>query len=192
MIYMIEIDYADPATEGEWDAWYHTYVRDLVTIPGIATGQRFVAASPTPYRHLAVYTLQSLSVYDNPRYREIGGGGKASAKWRSHIRRRRNLFNGMDWVPEAAIGETALLVTEQNPQSLDLRDVLFARLDVVDMEAIARQPGSALRDQVPFDGKPEIRYVAMTPLASARALGLAERSDVAVYEPSGGRVTGAS
>jgi hypothetical protein len=190
MIYMIEIDYTDRATEDEWDAWYHTYVRDLVTVPGIATGQRFIAASLTPYRHVAVYTLESLSVYEHPRYREVGGGGKASARWRSHIRRRRNLFNGMDRVPEAAVGETALLVTEQEPSSLGLKDILFARLDVVDMEEISRRPGSALRDQVPFDGEPKTRYVAMTPLALTRAVGLTARSDVAVYEPSGRRATG--
>jgi hypothetical protein len=189
MIYIIEIDYTDPATEAEWDAWYHTYVRDLVTVPGIATGQRFVAASPAEYRHLAIYTLESLAVYESPRYREIGGGGTASAKWRSHIRRRRNLFNGIGRVPEATVGETVLLVTESEPRTLSLKDVLFTRLDVLDMAVVASEPGSALRNQVPFDGEPKVRCVAMAPRAAAEAAGLTAREDLAVYEPSAGRET---
>ena len=70
MIYMIEIDYADPASEAEWNAWYDTYLRDLVTVPGIDTGQRFRGITPRRKAHLAVYTLASLAVYGEPRYRE--------------------------------------------------------------------------------------------------------------------------
>ena len=104
MIYMIEIDYADPASEAEWNAWYDTYLRDLVTVPGIETAQRFRGITTAAKAHLAVYTLASLSVYGEPRYREIGGGGHASAAWRAHIRRRRNLYAGIDRVPEVTAG----------------------------------------------------------------------------------------
>ena len=100
MIYMIEIDYADPASEAEWNAWYDGYMRDMVSVPGILTGQRFVAVTPGARRYLAVYALAGTSVYGDPRYKAVGGGGFASTKWRAHIRRRRNLYDGIDHVPD--------------------------------------------------------------------------------------------
>ena len=186
MFYMIEIDYSDPASQPEWDAWYDRYVRDLVTVPGIETAQRLRGDNAAAARFLAIYTLASLSVYGEPRYREVGGGGHASARWRAHIRRRRNLYNGLDRAP--AISSAArLLVTEAEPQALGCADILFIALDVVDMRAFAQEPGSPLAGQAPFDGEPRRRYVAIAD--ERRASRFAESDAVAVYRPSGDRLT---
>ena len=190
MIYMIEIDYADPASEAEWNAWYDTYLRDLVTVPGIETAQRFRGITRAAKAHLAVYTLASLSVYGEPRYREIGGGGHASAAWRAHIRRRRNLYAGVDRVPEVTAG-SVLLVTEDEPRSLGLADILFVPLEIVDMKALAAKEGSPLAGQVPFDGEPRRRYVAIAEEGAATRAGLTRSERLAVYRPSSPRLVAA-
>ena len=46
-----------------------------------------------------------------------------------------------------------LLVTEDEPESLGLADILFVPLEIVDMKALAAKEGSPLAGQVPFDGR---------------------------------------
>ena len=43
MIYTVELNYSDPATTKEWNAWYETYLRQLVSLDGLDTAQRFQA-----------------------------------------------------------------------------------------------------------------------------------------------------
>jgi hypothetical protein len=185
MIYMIEIEYGDPASEAEWGAWYDTYLRDLVTVPGIDTAQRFRGENEAARKHLAVYTFASLSVYSDPRYAAVGGGGRASSRWKAHISRRRNLYEGLGWVSE--VRDThRLLVTEMAPEELGLADVLFVPLEVLSMRAKAAEAGSALAGQVPFDDDPPRRFVAIAAAGLVAQAGLAARKDVAIYRPSSG------
>jgi hypothetical protein len=189
MIYMIEIDYADPASEPEWSAWYDTYLKQLVTVPGIETAQRLWSDSPGARRHLAIYTLESPAVYESAEYRAVGGGGNASAKWRSHIRRRRNLFDGLARVPEVS-ADGVLLMTEADPAALDVPDMLFVQLDTADMAAAQKREGSLLAQQVPFDSTPR-RFIALARSAAVAAGGLDGRADIAIYRPAGPRAVGA-
>lgn len=187
MIYMIEIDYADPRSEAEWNAWYDGYLRDLVTVPGILTAQRFIGENASSRGHLAVYTFAGLSVYAEPRYKEVGGGGFASAKWKAHIRRRRNLYDGVDFVPEVNAG-SRLLMTENEPEAPDLPDVFFVPVEVMDMRAAQADPDSAVFGQVPFDNDPPRRFVAIAP--ADRAADFGQRGTIAVYRPSSPRLIG--
>ena len=43
MIYTVELNYSNPATTKEWNAWYETYLRQLVSLDGLDTAQRFQA-----------------------------------------------------------------------------------------------------------------------------------------------------
>ncbi len=181
MIYMIEINYTDPASEPEWDEWYEVYLRELVTVPGIDTAQRFRGDNATARRHLAVYTFDGLSVYSEPRYHEIGGGGFASAKWRAHIKRRRNLYEGLAYVPQVT-PDSRLIVTEVEPATLGLPDIMFVALAVKDMRAVQADPNHPLSKQVPFENDPLRRFVAIVP--AARAAELAGNPAIDVYRPS--------
>ncbi len=40
MIYKVELSFSDPAREDEWNAWYETYLAQLVSLPGLSTAQR--------------------------------------------------------------------------------------------------------------------------------------------------------
>lgn len=185
MIYIIEIDYADPASEAEWNAWYDGYMRDLVGVPGILTGQRFVTVTPGARRYLAVYGFAGTSVYGEERYKAVGGGGFASAKWRAHIRRRRNLYDGVDHVPEVTLG-SRMVLSERDPVVLDAPDGFFVPLTIHDMRAEQADPASPLYGQVRFDDDPARRWVAVLPAAADE---LAPGS-VAVYRPTTPRLVG--
>ena len=41
MIYTVELNFSDPARTGEWNAWYESYLKKLITLPGLSTAQRF-------------------------------------------------------------------------------------------------------------------------------------------------------
>jgi hypothetical protein len=187
MIYIIEINYTDPQSEADWNAWYEGYLREMVTVPGILTAQRFLGENAAARKHLAVYTLAGLSVYAEPRYKEVGGGGFASAKWKANIKRRRNLYDGVELVPEVRDG-SRLLMTETEPVALDLADVLFVPVEVTDMRAAQADPGSSVFGQVPFDNDPGRRHLAIVP--ADRASDVAERGTIAVYRPSSPRLIG--
>lgn len=187
MIYIIEINYTDPESEAEWNSWYDGYLRDLATVPGILTAQRFVGDNAAARRHLAIYTFAGLSVYSEPRYKRLGGGGFASARWKANIQRRRNLYDGDLFLPRVTDG-ARLLITETEPETLDLADALFATVEVADMRAAQADPASPVFGQVPFDNRPARRHLAV--LSADRATALAASDKVAVYRPSSPRLRG--
>ena len=98
MIYTVELNFSDPGREVEWNAWYETYLTQLVSLPGLTTAQRFRALTPgTPaWAYLAIYSVASLEVFASDAYRGIGGDGQASRRFREAIRRRRNVYAGIE------------------------------------------------------------------------------------------------
>jgi hypothetical protein len=74
-MYTVELTFSDPAREDEWNAWYETYLAQLVLLPGLSTAQRFRAVTPgaQPWEYLALYSIASLDVFENEAYRHMGG-----------------------------------------------------------------------------------------------------------------------
>lgn len=95
-MYTVELHCSDPAREEEGNAWYETYLAQLVALPGLSTAQRFRAVAPgtSTWPYLALYSVAALDVFESEAYRSIGGGGKASARFTEAIRRRRNVYAG--------------------------------------------------------------------------------------------------
>ena len=182
MIYSVELNFSDPAREDQWNAWYETYLQQLVGLPGLDTAQRFEAVSPDAlhWRFLALYSVRSLDVYDSEAYRKIGGGGSASAAYRDAISRRRNVYAGVEHMPE--VGETArVLLCEDAPYGFDLPDILFTPLAA----ATARRQAGASE----LNGEPERRAIALADAATVDRLGLAAMDGLAVYAPITKRYT---
>jgi hypothetical protein len=79
-------------------------------------------------------------------------------------------------------------VTEASPGALDLADVLFVPLHGLDMMA-----NSTSKTQdfgiVPFNGDPKHRYVAIADLSRKGPTRLAAIPALAIYRPSGRRLT---
>lgn len=176
VIYSVELNFSDSAREVEWNAWYETYLQKLVSLPGLDTAQRFQAVSPDAqhWRFLALYSLQSLDVYETEAYRAIGGGGNASAAYKGSITRRRNVYDGIERMPE--ISQSArLLYCEDAPYGFDLPDILFTPLQT----ATGKRKAGASQ----IDGQPTRRAVAVTDAATVDRLKLTAIDGLAAYAP---------
>ncbi len=84
MIYTVELNFSDPARADEWNAWYETYLAQLVSLPGLSTAQRFRAVTPgaQPWDYLALYSLASLDVFESDAYRYADC---ARCDWRRNV-----------------------------------------------------------------------------------------------------------
>ena len=169
MIYMVEIDFDSAEHFADWNAWYNGNLPLIVTVPGVETAQRLEAIAPRAPRYLAIYTITDPDVFESEAYLDIGGGGKASSKWQDFIKRRRNLYAGLENVPE--ITSRALFgVIDRDPNSLDLPDLLFVPLEAV---ALAQSPRQ--------------RFVTVLNDPSAAAKLGEKAPDLAFYKPLGPR-----
>jgi hypothetical protein len=176
MIYTVELNFSDHARESEWKAWYETYLTQLVTVPGINTAQRFRALEPNnvTWEYLALYSIESLAAYESEAYRNIGGGGNASIRFKEAISRRRNVYEGIEHVPEVT-ENGRILLCEDAPNGIDLPDILFTPL----VTAAGRQKAGATE----LDGQPTRRSIAVSNAESVASLGLNAMEGIAVYAP---------
>ena len=112
MLYMVEMDFRNPAREADWHVWYIGHVAKLVrTVPGFRASQRFRAMTPTPSPWLAMHDVVSGAVFESKEYK-ANGGPASTGEWQSaHTNWYRNLFAGIDNTPEVA-PDAHLLVLE--------------------------------------------------------------------------------
>lgn len=176
MIYTVELNFSDPARADEWNAWYETYLAQLVSLPGLSTAQRFRAVTPgaQPWDYLALYSLASLDVFESDAYRQIGGGGNASARFKDAIRRRRNVYMGIERLP-AVTDSGRILLCEDAPNGFDLDDCLFVSLEAA---AGRRQAGAT-----ELDGDPTRRAMAIIGAETANSHRMRATEGLAVYAP---------
>ena len=176
MIYTVELNFSDPAREEEWNTWYETYLAQLVSLPGLSTAQRFRAVTPgaQPWEYLALYSITSLDVFESEAYRSIGGGGTASARFKDAIRRRRNVYAGIERVP-AVTNSGRVLLCEDTPHGFDLDDCLFLPLE----SAAGRRQAGATE----LDGEPSRRAMAMIGAEIVDPRNLRATEGLALYAP---------
>lgn len=117
MIYMVDHVYMDPTTEGEWHEWYAGHIRDLLSVPGLSTAQRFKAIGVTPSRFLAMYTIESAAVYDSPAYKQgVHRGGSDRARFHERYKSMiRNLLDGAACAPKVADNEFVFTLDADAP-----------------------------------------------------------------------------
>lgn len=110
-IYMVQHAFSRPEWEDEWNAWYAGNLKVLMAVPGFRTGQRFKAIDGSPPRYMAVYTVDSPAVFESERYRQAGGGGVNSQRFRPAYQVWiRNLFEGIETAPEIRDGKRLVCV----------------------------------------------------------------------------------
>jgi hypothetical protein len=115
MIFMSQSGLTDAGRERDWDAWYVEHLRIMATVPGIASAQRFKTATPGHSPSLAMYSVASAAVFQDPYYLKVRGMGE----WLPLIDRRhykRNLFDGLAAAPEVREGEVLLVADRPRPQ----------------------------------------------------------------------------
>ncbi len=101
MIFISESGLTDTRRAAQWDEWYLEHLAVMTTVPGILSAQRFATAEPGHPPSLAMYTLTSPAVFEDPYYLSVRGMGP----WLPLIDRtyyRRNLFDGLEAAPTVA------------------------------------------------------------------------------------------
>jgi hypothetical protein len=120
MIFMSQSGLADAARERDWDAWYVEHLRIMMTVPGISSAQRFKTDSPGYSPSLAMYTIASAAVFQDPYYQSVRGMGD----WLPLIQKqhyRRNLFEGLDQAP--VVAEDCVLIVADRDRPADVPGV---------------------------------------------------------------------
>jgi hypothetical protein len=162
MIFMSQSGLADPAREEEWDAWYVEHLRIMLTVPGITSAQRFKTETPGHPPSLAIYTIASAEVFQDPYYQSVRGmGGWLPLIQKQHY--RRNLFEGLDAAPDVA--EDKILIVADRDRPADEPGVEFSWLKTVGLDRSTPYRGIAV-------------------LARAGARLVAAKQAVALYRPA--------
>lgn len=168
MIYMVEMDFRNPAREADWHAWYLGHVTKLIcNVPGFRATQRFRAITATPSPWLAVHDVVSPAVFDSKEYR-ANGGPASTGEWQAeHTNWYRNVFSGIDSTPEVPF-DAHLLV----------------------LEADAKVPASCAAtwlESVGLDRSAERRGIAIVPAGRLTA-GLFGLAGVRIFKPISPRI----
>jgi hypothetical protein len=163
MIFMSQSGIIDAAREDDWDRWYVDHLNIMASVPGISSAQRFKTASAGHPPSLAIYSVASPNVFDDPYYQSVRGMGE----WLSLIDRRyyrRNLFAGAEHAPEVTRDRVLLVADSDEPKPS------LGALDWTWLECVA------------IDRSTPYRGIAVVSLDEAEALDSA--LPVAVYRPA--------
>lgn len=163
MIFMSQSGITDAARARDWDAWYVEHLRIMASVPGVASAQRFTTVSPGHPPSLAMYSVASPSVFQDPYYLSVRGMGE----WLALIDRRyyrRNLFDGAERAPEVA-QDRVLLVADRDAPVRALEGLDWTWLECVGIDR-----------STPWRG------IAIVGEAQARAL--ADDGAIGVYRPA--------
>ena len=107
----------DLIREKDWDAWYVEHLRIMLTVPGISSAQRFKTDTPGHSPSLAMYTIASAGVFQDPYYQSVRGMGD----WLPLIHKQyycRNLFEGLDAAPDVADDCVLIVADRDSPVAL--------------------------------------------------------------------------
>ncbi len=111
MIFMSQSGLATPEREADWDRWYIDHLAIMLTVPGVRSTQRFKCSTPGHPPSLAMYSITTAAVFQDPYYLRVRGMGE----WLPLIDRRwyrRNLFDGAAIAP--AVGSRQVLLVRDS------------------------------------------------------------------------------
>jgi hypothetical protein len=144
MIFISQSGLADRAREAQWDQWYLEHLRIMATVPGISSAQRFKTDTPGFPPSLAIYSVASPAVFDDPYYQSVRGMGE----WLPLIDRqyyKRNLFEGLDEAPRVSDVER-LLVADRERVEGAFSGIVFTWLKSVGLDRSTPYRGIAVVD----------------------------------------------
>lgn len=163
MIFMSQSGITEPGRERDWDQWYVDHLDIMVSVPGISSAQRFKTSTPGHSPSLAMYSVASANVFQDPYYLGVRGMGE----WLELIDRqhyRRNLFEGLDRAPEVPEADVLLVADRPAPED-DPGGVHWTWLRCVGIDRSTPYRGIALVD-------------------AARARSLEAAQSIALYRPA--------
>ena len=161
MIFTSQSGLIDPSRDADWDAWYLEHLRVMVSVNGIESAQRFKTTTPGYSPSLAMYSMESAAVFDDPYYLSIRGLGEFRALVDTRYY-RRNLFAGLDLAPAVAPEQVLLVWDVTKPR--DDGGFEFAWLESVAVDKSTPYRGIAVigADESRPIGSGIARYVPAT------------------------------
>ena len=112
MIYMVEMNLTDLARRSDWDQWYVSHMKMLITIPGIHATQRFECVHKHEAPFVALHEVDGPHVFESTAYREKAGPA-GTGEWRKKMNNwSRNVFDGVLKTPEVPLDAHLLLIEE--------------------------------------------------------------------------------
>jgi hypothetical protein len=145
MIFMSQSGLADSSREEDWDRWYLDHLAIMASVPGISSTQRFKTSTPGEPPSLAMYSVASADVFQDPYYLSVRGMGE----WLPLIDRRyyrRNLFSGLDVAPEVSGGQVLLVADRGQPES-SVAGCAWTWLECVGIDRSTRYRGITVIDE---------------------------------------------
>lgn len=114
MILFSQNSLLDERNEPVLGPWYLEHLRNMSSVPGIFSAQRFKTTTPGFPRSVALYSVVSEQAFDNDFYRAIRGFGamKPLIDERDH---HVDLFEGLDAAPVVGDDERLLLADRAAP-----------------------------------------------------------------------------
>jgi hypothetical protein len=115
MIFMSQSGLTDASRQSEWDRWYVEHLKLMASVTGIDSAQRFQTTNRSYPMSLAMYSIASAHVFDDPYYLSVRGMGE----WQPLIDRaqyKRNLFEGLERAPAVAEDSFLLVADRDQPE----------------------------------------------------------------------------
>ena len=145
MIFMSQSGLTDSSRSDEWARWYAEHLRIMRTVDGIDSAERFLCDAAGWPPSLAMYTIRSPAVFDDPYYQKIRGMGS----WLPLIDRRyyrRNLFDGAEQAPPVPPG-SVLLVTDRDTAASEIPGIAWTWLKSAGLDRSTPYRGIAVATQ---------------------------------------------
>ena len=142
MILMSQNSLLDERDAAAIDEWYLEHLRNMSSVPGIFSAQRFKTSTAGFPRSVALYSVVSEKAFDNPYYHGIKGFGAMASRIdeREH---HVNLFEGLDEVPAVGDDECVLLADRAAPAG-DIAGIAFTWLKCVGRDFSTPYSGIAI------------------------------------------------
>ena len=115
MIFISQSGLTVAGRDDAWDRWYVEHLKVMASVPGVASAQRFKTADRTYPASLAMYSVASPQVFEDPYYLSVRGMGE----WLALIDRaqyKRNLFSGLDSAPPVSDDAFLLVADRDQPE----------------------------------------------------------------------------
>jgi hypothetical protein len=169
MIFISQTGLTDITREAQLDQWYIEHLRIMTTVPGISSAQRLKTDTPGFPSSLAIYSVASPAVFDDPYYLSVRGMGE----WLPLIDRRyyrRNLFEGLEHAPRV-VDDARLLVADRAQPEGAIGGVEFIWLKSVGLDRSTPYRGLAVigAAQLPLLDATDAVYRPVTPRMAGTA-----------------------
>jgi len=157
MIFTSQSGLIDPSRNSQWDVWYLEHLRVMVSVNGIESAQRFKTTTANHSPSLAMYSMESPAVFEDPYYLSIRGLGEFRELVDTRYY-RRSLFSGLDLAPAVEAGQ--ILLVWDVPAPREIAAVAFTWLEAVALDRSTPYRGIAVIDAQRRGSVPEALGIA--------------------------------